>query len=473
MKTLSLKLRIGLCITAMTLLIIIVLSAVAYCEFKEALVTSLDNRLRSDTRSVIDFMATDETPDEKLRVINLILSSDTDSHRLGYGIWFDDENEYLARSDSFEKINKLLQTHSKDVFQKGEHTFYTIDYEGSPCRVIWARYPNTLQGFSDKSMINIVVALSGKNAWHEIGEFLRLLLILGGITLWVTVGLVMWVLRWGLKPVNYIAGQMDDISSGNMMQLEIDIPGSPEELQPFVIAWGKMLKRLSNSMRQQKQFTADASHELRTPLAIIKSTLQIARFKKRSAESYESAIDQCLEDTMRLEKLTGQLLELARFDEESAHLQYKDVDLQELIANACEQYLETANQKKQTLIVNTCKLNFRCNGDHILRAISNLIENAIKYGPKETDILIGLKQSDNAIILTIHDEGGNISSKELDSVFDRFYRTDTARNHKSGGAGLGLAITKEIIQRHDGKISVKSSPESGTDFVITLPMSLQ
>lgn len=470
MQTLSLKSRIGLCMTAVTLIIITLISAVAYQEFKEALVTSLDNRLHSDAEAVIAFIAADETPAEKHRVIKTILSSNTDSHRLGYGVWFDGENEYFASSESFDKINELMKLHSKDTMKKGDSSFYTIDYQGSPCRVIWAKYPNPMQNSPDKNTVNVVVALNGKYTWHEIGEFLRLLLISGGIALWVTIGLVIWVLRWGFKPIDYITSQMDNLSSGNMMQLDIDIPNSPEELQSFVVAWDQMLSRLSNAMRQQKQFTADASHELRTPLTIIKSTLQVARFKKRSAESYESTIDQCLEDMKRLEKLIAQLLELARFDEESSCMLYRDVDLQELIENACQQYSEAATQKGQKIIPDTCKLTYKCNSDQILRAISNLLENAIKYGPKETDILIDLKKTDNNIMLTVHDAGGNIPSKELTSVFDRFYRSDTARNHKSGGAGLGLAITKEIILRHHGNISVKSSPKSGTDFTITLPM---
>lgn len=470
MQTLSLKSRIGLCMTIMTLIIITLISAAAYLEFKEALVGSLDYRLHSDAGAVIAFLAADETLVEKHRVIKTILSSNTDSRRMGYGVWFDDEKEYFASSDSFGKINELIQSHSKDITQKVEYSFYTIDYEGIPCRVIWAKYPNPMHNSSDNNTVNIVVALTGKYTWHEIGEFLRLLLISGGIALWITIVLVILVLRWGFKPINYIASQMDNLSSGNMMQLDMDIPNSPEELQPFVVAWDQMLNRLSNAMRQQKQFTADASHELRTPLTIIKSTLQVARFKKRSAESYESTIDQCLEDMKRLEKLIAQLLELARFDEESSRMPYRDVDLQELIENACQQYSEAADQRGRKIIPNTCKFNYKCNRDQILRAISNLLENAIKYGPKETDIIVDLKEVDNNIMLTVHDEGGNISAKELDFLFDRFYRSDTARNHKSGGAGLGLAITKEIIQRHHGEINVKSSPKSGTDFTITLPI---
>lgn len=455
----------------MIIVIIAIISTLAYTEFKEAIIRSLDDKLRSDVGAAIVLLSSDSSETEIQKNIKSILGNKIDTHRLAYGVWLEGQDNYIACSKSFENIINILNSKPNKDSAKENLMFYNIEYQGKSCRAVWGNYTKTLDAFPGTNNINIVVLISSHHAWHEIGEFVRALLIAGVIAAWITVGLVMCVLRWGLKPIDSLADIMADTSVGNLFKLKFKESKSPEEIKPFAIAWNQLIARLSKAMSQQKQFTADASHELRTPLTVIKSSLQISRFQKRSPESYETTIDQCLKETERMGRLIDQLLELARFDEYISCEDWRKINLQDLILISCDKYSESANQKGQ--IINTKDLfsvSIMGNPNQLTRAFSNLIENSVKYASDNSEIAVEMYRANDNIEIVFHDEGGEIPANECEAIFDRFYRADKARSHKSGGAGLGLAITKEIIERHNGSISVISTPQDGTNFTVTIPV---
>lgn len=455
----------------MIVVIITIISTLAYTEFKEAIIDNLDDKLRSDVGAAIVLLSNGTSEAEIQKTIKSILGNKTDTHRLAYGVWLDDQRDYIASSESFKDVISVLTSKLNKESNKENLNFYNIEYQGKTCRAAWGNYTKTLDVFPKANNLNIVVLVSSHYAWHEIGEFVRALLITGVIAVWLTAGLVMCILRLGLKPIQLVANEMADTSVGNLFRLKFKETESPEEIKPFAIAWNQLIAKLSKTMSQQKQFTADASHELRTPLAVIKSSLQISRFQKRSTESYEKTIDQCLKETQRMEKLIDQLLELARFDEDISCESWQKTDLQDLLVNICEKYTEVAKQKKQTInIKDILSIAIIANPNQLTRAFSNLIENAVKYAPENSEITIEMHRENSNIEIIFHDEGGGIPANECESIFDRFYRADKARSHKSGGAGLGLAITKEIIERHNGSISVKSTPQDGTIFTVKFPI---
>ena len=318
--------------------------------------------------------------------------------------------------------------------------------------------------------INILICHPVAHVADQMVLFLKAITIVGSLIIVLAVILTLLTIEWGLRPITNLTHRMDQISGKHLHRpAPLLIKGVPE-LQSFVTAWNKMLERLALSMQQQRRFTADASHELRTPLAIVKSTLQCARTRKRSVNSYETSIDQSLEDLARLERLIEQLLMLARLDNISTQYEHTPIDIGQIMEEVCEQYTDFVDQHGRALKWNKCRALVMGNHNQLKRLISNLLDNAVKFGPTGSTITIDIACSGETTYVHIHDEGGGISSEDQKHIFDRFYCIKNTSTHTTTGSGLGLALAQEIALKHSGTINVESSPGIGTDFTITLPL---
>lgn len=470
MSSLSIKKRVGVNVTIVIFVVISIISILAYTEFKEALERNLDYRLRSDAMSA--YILLNSAHDDKLikEHISLLLSPKTDYHLRGYAVWFDQEKTALVNSDTFKEIKTILDEYDTPAPETGKFNFTNITYKGKPCRVIWVSLKNKAANFPDKKSVNILVAISSRHAWGEITSFMNVLLLVGAISIWASVGLIMWILRWALRPIDDMAKKMNIISLPNVSSHELNIDETVLELQPFATAWDSMLNRLDKAIQQEKRFTADASHELRTPLAVMKSTLQVAKLKDRDADYYRQAIDESLTSMQRMETLIDQLLELARCQEQSLQPSKDEVNIAEILSDIAEQHKNNATQKQQNIEVDSCDTMIRCNKSQLSRAISNILANAIKYGPSNSKISVIATVNGNSLLIKVHDCGGKIAAEEIEFLFERFYRSDKVRTSSSGGVGLGLSLAKEIVNSHRGEIIVESNAKIGTVFTICLPI---
>jgi signal transduction histidine kinase len=232
-----------------------------------------------------------------------------------------------------------------------------------------------------------------------------------------------------------------------------------------------MFGRLDKVLQQHKQFTCDAAHELRTPLAVVKSTLQATQMHERDANEYRRAIADALKDVARMEHLIEQLLVLARMDENSEHIAAAEVQLDVLLRELAEAYDQRIGRSGGKVILEEPPVAaVQGDLDELARLFSNVLDNAVRYGPSDGTISIALKcKPDSCATVCIHDEGGNIPPEALPHLFDRFYRVDHSRSSSTGGVGLGLAIAREIARRHNGDISIASEPGHGTFVCIRLP----
>ena len=466
MQPLPLKWRIGICVTILMFIIVTVISIIAYYEFQEGLFDILDYRLKSDMSAIKQQLYTEDSNDEIKKEIRAILVQDRHSYNSGFKIWFENGSTYLSSSDVLGNSNIGHVSPPKP----GEDKILDIVDNEKTYRAIWARYSNLSDNFKNGSVLNVLIYTSSDYVKHEIEEFLLVLVILGGLIIWFSIGFTTWILRWGLKPVSCITNLMDKVSGKHLDESSINYPQVPHELSPFVRAWGQMLNRLSHAMKEQRRFTSDASHELRTPIATIKSTLQLARSQERSIEYYKKAIDQSLEDLERLNHLIDQLLQLSRLDSIENSQGREMIDMQQLTSEICERYSVIAQQQGHSLECKICSAKVVGHIQLIRQLLANLIDNAIKYSPDDSIISILMEKDDTQLKITIHDEGGSISENERHLIFERFYRLDKARNRSTGGAGIGLSIAKEIAQKHGGDITVSSNPKDGTSFIATLPI---
>ncbi len=230
------------------------------------------------------------------------------------------------------------------------------------------------------------------------------------------------------------------------------------------------MKPIEESFRRLKQFTADASHEFRSPLMAISSNIEVAlKYPEGMRDEDREAMVSVLSATDQMTRLTEDLLLLARTDKASK-LKPVSVNLSEMMNNLAQLYRPQAEMKKIEVIThieNTLSTKGDCTA--LMRAFTNLLQNAIRYSPSGSKISIEARRCNHQIQVAIQDTGTGIAAENLADIFERFWRTDQARHYDDGGSGLGLPITKTIIQSHGGTIEVSSHLGAGSCFTITLP----
>jgi signal transduction histidine kinase len=447
MKIRSLKTRISLCIAGLMVIVVGILSGVAYHEFRESLWGSMDLTLQSDLLQIKGLLLSgDPLGAEVQREIQIFLNPKSGMQKIEYQLWFenaaDETVETLIASDICETLT------AKGVAPPKQDALKLVDLERNQktFRVLWARYqvPNTPA--SSPTVLNIALAISSKNAIHEVGEFVRIMVILGCIIVWAAFGLTQQILRWGLRPIDNLADWMSRISEGNLKTVNLEHSAFHRELKPFIKSWEAMLNRLADAMQEQKRFTADAAHELKTPVALIKSTLQLAQSQKRTTDFYETAIANALEDVERLNHLISGLLDLSRLESGESAGRREMIHLKDIIEQVCDAYAAFLSTRELSLTRMLCDADITGNDSQIAQLFGNLIDNAVKYAPPNTEITVSMQINNGTVLTTVHDAGGNIPETECKLLFNRFYRIEKGRDRDSGGSGLGLAIAREIAR---------------------------
>ena len=247
-----------------------------------------------------------------------------------------------------------------------------------------------------------------------------------------------------------------------------------EEMDQLRDAFNATLARLERSFDQLRRFTADASHEIRTPLTALRSVGEVALQGDRSSEDYREVIGTMLEEVDRLSRLTDELLTIARAEGGEARYHFERLDLSALVNDVAEQLLVLAEERAQKLEVRTDGPAI-VHGDRLAlrQAVTNLIDNAIKYSPEGTRVEVRLRSAPGAALIEVEDEGPGIPPEHLDRIFERFYRIDPSRSREIGGTGLGLSLVRLAAEAHGGRAEVSSRVGSGSTFRITLPTEHQ
>ena len=241
----------------------------------------------------------------------------------------------------------------------------------------------------------------------------------------------------------------------------------------FVIILGfllthKTLEPIKSSMQKQKRFIADASHELRTPIAVVISGLEVnLSNKKLDLVLAKKTLESTLEEMREFSKLSNSLLDMSKYDM-PIKIKFEPISINELVESIVEKNKSLAQIKKINIEVKI-KSSAMVMGNKIElgRVLFNVLDNAIKYTRADGTITIFDKIDSNKYILTISDNGRGIPEDILNKIFDPFFRGDSSRNTE--GAGLGLTLSKKIIENHRGTISIKSQENKGTSVIISLP----
>ena len=278
------------------------------------------------------------------------------------------------------------------------------------------------------------------------------------------------IARHGIRPVQEIAATARRITSTNLRE-RIGSEGYPSELASLAGTFNEMLTRLEESFERISRFTADIAHDLRTPVNNIRGEAEVALARSRTVDEYRDVLESSLEEAVRLSELIGDLLFLARAESPSTDLHREHVNIGELLTTVRDYYDASATDAGILLVVNDGaeSLSSELDRSLMLRAVSNLVSNAIAHTPTGGTVTLAATDEDAAIRIEVSDTGGGIPTEALPRVFDRFFRVDPSRSKASGGSGLGLAIVQSILTIHGGAAEILSQLGRGTRVTLRIP----
>lgn len=270
-------------------------------------------------------------------------------------------------------------------------------------------------------------------------------------------GVLAWIAaRRGLEPIRRIAALAHNISASRLGE-RLSLESVPPELSDLASALNAMLARLEDSFRRLSDFSSDLAHELRTPVGNLVTETEVALSRARSADEYREVLYSNLEEYNRLSRMIGDMLFLAKADNGLIVPHWETVDLVAEAQGLFAFYEALAEEKGVGLVLEGGGTIL---GDRLMirRALSNLLSNALRHTSRGKSVEVSIDQlASGETRLAIVNPGEDIAPEHLPRLFDRFYRVDASRQKSSDGAGLGLAITKSIVEAHRGSIVVSSA----------------
>jgi heavy metal sensor kinase len=317
------------------------------------------------------------------------------------------------------------------------------------------------------SEVEISVGCSIAPELHELKMTGLKLFSFGGIILILGLAGGGWLVSRAIKPIEQISSTAVKISAGDLSQ-RINIAETESELGKLAAVLNSTFARLESAFAQQKQFASDAAHELRTPVTVILTQTQTALNRERDAASYKETVAACQRAAQRMKKLISSLLELARLDAGQEQMKRLPFDFSKTIADCVELIRPLANERRVEIFSNLTPIEIAGDSERLAQVVTNLLTNAIQYNHEDGEVRVKLESQNDFAVLTVNDTGTGIPPEDLPRVFERFYRADKSRT--GSNAGLGLAISKSIIEAHGGAIEVSSEENIGTTFVVRLPL---
>jgi signal transduction histidine kinase len=473
MKRLSIVRRIILAVVACQLLLTAGVTAIAVFYARKQLRAAFDLSLQGRAASTLALVRYTESDPPGLLFDSSLLPRSSDPRHGDIFEILAADNHIVAESDGAEAI--LSDFASSDRLNTVLH-IGSVPYRGVALRNVTVlddedtvRVPSRVTVIYAASFADMGRRLT-ELAFYVTGASFLLLLAAGA--------LAAWLVRRGLAPLRELAVASDAISPNDWSFRPPAAAARTTELVPLVSAIETLLARLKESFRQQRDFTSDAAHELKTSVAIVKSTLQSLLHRPRTESEYLGGLEHLLEDCARLEDLLERMLRLARIEQwaehRAEHASPDSTGITEL-SSTCETAMARmkalADAREITLeLVGQSAVHLRADPEDLELIWTNLLENAIQYSPPASKVVMRVQGNGSGFTqVSIEDSGPGIPPTELPHIFERFHRGDPSRARSTGGFGLGLAISKTLVEAYGGRIEARNRHERGAEVCVELP----
>ncbi len=294
--------------------------------------------------------------------------------------------------------------------------------------------------------------------------------IAGILLVMLTVLIGVLLMRRVVNPLSQVIAASESVASGDF-STRIKLKKSKDDLYALSAHFNRMTEALERNNNERRAMLADIAHELRTPLSVLRGRLE--GMMDGVYPPNETNIAQALEETYLLERLVDDLRLLTLAETRQLHFEMKETDLVELTTKTIGVFDPQAASKNVSISLDKDlpKLTVTIDPQRIEQVIGNLIGNALRYVPDDGFIKIQLVKKTNSAEIIVSDNGSGVKTEDLPFIFDRFWRGEKSRARASGGAGLGLAICKQLVEAQGGKISAANRPEGGLQVTVSIPFT--
>lgn len=294
----------------------------------------------------------------------------------------------------------------------------------------------------------------------------RLLISVGIISLLISLLIAALMAKRLSTPISRVINAARMISKGYFGDRIIE-KSSTKEIFQLTETINKLAETLEKQEVLRKRLTADVAHELRTPLTTLQSHMEAMIDGIWTPDS--ERLKSCYEEIIRIKRMVGDLEKLAKYESENLILNKTEFDVLQLVEHIIQNFeMDFINKGLNIKAYGEREIVF-ADKDKISQVIVNLLSNALKYTPEGGKVEVIVKGTEDTTVIRVKDTGNGIPAEDLPYIFERFYRADKSRNRLTGGAGIGLTITKAIVEAHKGNIRVNSKVNEGTEFIVSLP----
>lgn len=446
--------------TGMLVTAVVLLAALAFVVTARTLTASLDNTLIQEAKAYSAAMQGAPPGDALGEATRAYLSARTGGESGGLSpILFTYFQSGRLISNSEMQIELSLGLESSST---AGPFFRSVEHQGQRYRAL------VTPVISREGRSGVFVAALSQEPAQQTARRVALTLIAAGlVALAIMLPLSYFATRAALSPLRRMALDAESVSYASPGR-RIEYAGPDDELGSLADSLNAMLARLEHAFDNQRRFVADASHELRTPVAVIRGNVELLRTGRSTGASADESLEMIESESVRMGRLIDELLALAQLENVSSP------SFQPLAINTLVEEVTA-----RTRLLGDRDVVMRCgpetawvlgDPDHLERALLNLAKNAVAHTHEGGRIALECSASPTTVTVSVTDDGPGIDARDLERVFDRFFRSpESRRDVHTGGAGLGLAIVKRLVELHDGSVSAENVEPHGARFTLKLP----
>lgn len=474
---LSIKSKINFAYTFVFGILIITFSYVIFKNIEQVLLNEIDANLKSFF-VILDNEIEDALIESKgdFEIIYELKNQKPQGlEKAGFQL-YSPKKQKIIPDTILQNLTGIVSLEEKLVNGEPNNIFQTIEIEGEKFRVLWillelhSDYENFIEDEENDVFYTLQIFASMKNIDSKLNELTLIFSFAIPLGLFLTALLSFFLSKAAFKPVVKMTETAESISAQSL-DLRLQLPKAKDEIRNLAETLNKMIARIDDTFKSQKQFVANASHEFRTPLTIIQAELELAE-KQTENEGLKESLKISLTEIENLNNLTNSLLTLTKLDAFQLKLHKKQIRLDELLIDVYQSFKALAESKSLKLNLEISEATeIFADKEKLKQIFFNLLNNSIKYSKESGEIILTLnKVSNQKVEITVSDNGLGISEEELPFVFKRFFRSKETRSNVQG-SGLGLAIVSELVNLHNGEIHLESKIGKGTRIDVTLPIT--